>query len=177
MKLSTILSAISIEDVRNGRRIAAILSQTGRRFSNRCDQIIEAYPSAGLLMTIEPRDDHELFTKEKITAYSATCHLLATLAEKCDGLSDALATITEEEMLAVVEEILSTDKMAFAEWFLVAGQPYYGYAQGMWEEFLLLLNSGKNAQSIGHLIIAGGLIMIAENRDAPTSRPPRFSLD
>jgi hypothetical protein len=76
-----------------------------------------------------------------------------------------LASVTDEEMLVAVEEILSTDKMAFAEWFRSCSQNYYGYVLGMWENFIDLLKAGKNDQSIGHLIVAGGLIIIAENRE------------
>ena len=40
-------------------------------------------------------------------------------------------------------------------------------------EFLDLLNSGKNDQSLGFLIVAGGLIVIAEKREGAI--PPNFN--
>ena len=168
MNLSTILSEITIVEVQLARSRAAQMSHTGKPFNKHRTRIIQMYPAAETLMTLGSRADHELFTKKKISGYSSACCLLANLADICagDALSLALASITDEEMLSVVEEILSTDKMSFAQWFLTCGEKYYGYAAGMWKEFLFLLESGKNEQSIGHLIIAGGLIIIAEKRDA-----------
>ena len=55
--------------------------------------------------------------------------------------------------------------MNFAAWFRSCSQNYYGYVLGMWEEFMNLLDSGKNDQSLAHLIVVGGLIIIAENRE------------
>ena len=76
-------------------------------------------------------------------------------------------------MLAVVEIMMSSDKMVFAEWFRSCGQNFYGYVLGMWEEFLDLLNSGKNDQCLGFLIVVGGLIVIAESREE-AAMPPKF---
>jgi len=165
MKLFTALSTISIDDVRSVRERAARLTHARKSYAERCQQIILQYPAAGLLMTLPVRTDHDLFTESKINGYRWSCLLLATLAETADGLADALASISDAEMLAVVQEILRTDRMAFARWYLLAGEECYGFAQGMWEEFQFMLEEGKNEESLGLLMIAGGLIMLAENRD------------
>jgi len=128
---------------------------------------MEKYPAVGVIMSLPVRSEHVLFTQEKLEGYASACHLISMLAETSGNapLQGELASVTNEEMLVAVEEILSTDKMAFAEWFRSCSERYYGYVLGMWEHFMYLLKAGKNDQSIGHLIVAGGLIIIAENRE------------
>ena len=135
---------------------------------------MKKYPAVGVIMSLPVRHGHELFTKDKLEGYASACHLISTLADSGNAaLQNELASITDEEMLGALEKILSTDKMAFAAWFRSRSQEYYGYILGMWEEFMDLLNSGKNDQSIGPLIVTGGLIIIAENRDG--AMPPHFN--
>jgi hypothetical protein len=135
---------------------------------------MKKYPAIGEFLSLHAKPGHVLFTKEKREGYMSACDLISTIAENSgnSALKCELASITAEEMMAAVEEMLSTDKMAFAEWFRSCGQNYYGYVLGMWEEFLNLLTSGKNEQSIGHLIVAGCLIIIAENREGKSPRFP-----
>lgn len=135
---------------------------------------MEQYPAAGVIMSLPVKPEHQLFTKEKLEGYRSACRLLSSLAETSGNaaLRSELASITDEEMLLAVEQIASTDKMAFAEWFRSCGQNFYGYVAGMWEEFLDLLNAGKSDQSVAFLIVLGGLILIAEKREG--AMPPKF---
>jgi len=174
MSLSSLLSSIRHSEVLDARKHAKHLSRRGKPSAARSKRIMEQYPAAGVIMSLPVKPGHELFTKEKLEGYTAACHLISTLAEAGNAaLQGELASITDEEMLWAVEQMVSTDKMAFAEWFRACGQNFYGYVLGMWEEFLDLLNSGKNDQSIGHLIVAGGLILIAEKREG--AMPPDFN--
>jgi len=176
MNLSSILSNISHDEVLHARDHANHLSRRGKPFAARSNGVMEKYPAIGVFLSLHATPGHALFTKEKLEGYTSACHLISTLAESSGNAAfeDELASITDEEMMLAVEELLSTEKMAFAAWFRSCGENYYGYALGMWEEFQDLLRSGKNEQSIGHLIVAGGLIIIAENRDGKSRCFPNF---
>jgi hypothetical protein len=167
MSLSSLLSSISHSEVLDARKHAKHLSRRGKPLATRSKRIMEKYPAVGVIMSLPVRSGHVLFTQEKLEGYRSACHLISTLAEASENaaLQRELASVTDEEMLVAVEEIFSTDKMAFAEWFRSCSQNYYGYVLGMWEYFMALLKAGKNDQSIGLLIVAGGLIIIAENRE------------
>ena len=166
MNLSSLLSEISHDEVLDARKHAGRLSRHRKPSAARDNRIMEQYPAAGVIMALPVKPGHELFTKEKLAGYSSACRLLSSLAETSGNASlrSELASIADDEMLAVVETMMSSDKMEFAEWFRSCGQNFYGYVAGMWEEFLDLLNSGKSDQSIGFLIVVGGLIVIAESR-------------
>jgi len=168
MELSSTLSLISIDETRRARSQAAQLTHDRNQFDKRCKAIITMYPAADVLMTLPVRADHELFTEEKMAGYRWACILLATFSETCVGLGAALASITTEEMLAAAREILASDRMSFTTWFLSAGEKCYGFAQGSWEEFQAMLDEGKGEAALGYLMVMGGLIMIAENRDEAT---------
>jgi len=175
MNLSSLLSNISHDEVLDARKHAKHLSRRGKPSAARSKRIMEQYPAAGVIMSLPVKPGHELFTREKLEGYTSACRLLSSLAETNGNaaLQLELASITDEEMLWAVEQMVSTDKMAFAEWFRSRGQTLYGYVLGMWEEFLEILNAGKNDQSLGFLIVAGGLILIAEKREG--AMPPDFN--
>ena len=167
MSLSSLLSSISHSEVLDARKHAKLHSRRGKPLARRAKRIMEQYPAAWVIMSLPVKPGHELFTKEKLEGYTSACHLISTLAEASGNaaLQGEMATITDDELLLAVEELMSTDKMIFAAWFRSCSENYYGYILGMWEHFMYLLNAGKNDQSIGHLIVAGGLIIIAENRE------------
>jgi len=167
MSLFSLLSNISHDEVLDARKQAEIHSRRGKPLATRSKRIVKKYPAIGVIMSLPVRAEHVLFTTEKLEGYTSACHLISTLAETSGNatLQSELASVTDEEMLLVVEELLSTDKMNFAAWFRSCSEKYYGYVLGMWEYFMDLLNAGKNDQSIGLLIVAGGLIIIAENRE------------
>jgi len=167
MSLSSLLANISHDEIIVARKQAKHYSRRGKPLAARSKRIMEKYPAVGVIMSLPVRAEHVLFTTEKLEGYRSACHLISTLAEtsRNAALQSELASVTDEEMLMAVEELLSTDKMNFAAWFRSCSERYYGYVLGMWENFMDLLNSGKSDQSIGHLIVAGGLIIIAENRE------------
>ena len=175
MSLSSLLSSIRHSEVLDARKHAKHLSRRGKPLAVRFKRIMEQYPAVGVIMSLPVRPGHDLFTKEKLEGYTSACHLISTLAEASGNaaLQSELASIADGEMLWAVEQMVSTDKMAFAEWFRSCGQNYYGFVLGMWQEFLELLNAGKNDQSLGFLIVAGGLILIAEKREGAI--PPNFN--
>jgi hypothetical protein len=175
MNLSSLLSSIRHSEVLDARKQADHLSRRGKPLAARSKRIMEQYPAAGVIMSLPVKPGHDLFTKEKIEGYTAACRLLSSLAETRENadLQSELASITDEEMLTVVETMMSSDKMAFAEWFRSRSGNYYGYVLGMWENFIELLNSGKNDQCLGFLIVVGGLIVIAESRQEE-AMPPKF---
>ena len=167
MKLSNLLSKISHDEVCDARNRAKKLASCKKSLAARCSQLMNTYPAMEVIISLPVRRGHDLFTKEKLEGYRSACHLIATLAEISgnDALANALVSVTDQEILSAAEEISSTDKMNFAAWFRSCSQNYYGYVLGMWEEFMNLLDSGKNDQSLAHLIVVGGLIIIAENRE------------
>ncbi|MFZ4777129.1 MAG: hypothetical protein ACOYM3_17305 [Terrimicrobiaceae bacterium] len=167
MNLSGLLSNITRAEVLDARKHAKRLLRRGKPRAARANRMMEKYPAADVLMSLPVKPGHVLFTKEKLEGYRSACHLISTLAEASGNaaLQGELASITHEEMLLAVEEMLSADKMDFAAWFRSCSQNYYAYVLGMWEEFLGILNSGRNDQSIGFLIVVGGLLIIAGNRD------------
>ena len=175
MSLSSLLSSIRHSEVLAARKHAKHRSRRGKLLAARDKRIMEQYPAAGVIMSLPVKPEHQLFTKEKLEGYTAACRLLSSLAETNGNaaLQLELASITDEEMLAVVETMMSSDKMAFAEWFRSCSGNYYGYVLGMWENFIELLNSGKNDQCLGFLIVVGGLIVIAESRQE-AAMPPNF---
>lgn len=172
MTLSKILSEISLNEIVDARKQAAHLSRKGRPLTLRTKQIIKKYPAIVGIMTMPARSKHPLLTKGIIDGYRSACHLIAALAERRGNaaLASSLFSITKDEIHSAVEKIFSTDKMTFARWFCSCGQNYCGYVTGMWEEFEELLRAEKTEQSMGHLIIVGGLIIIAENRDGARRR-------
>ena len=175
MSLSSLLSNISHGEVLDARKQAEHLSRRGKPLAARSKRIMEQYTAAGVIMSLPVKPGHDLFTEGKIEGYTAACRLLSSLAETRENadLQSEMASITDEEMLAVVETMMSSDKMAFAEWFRSRSGNYYGYVLGMWENFIELLNSGKNDQCLGFLIVVGGLIVIAESRQEE-AMPPKF---
>jgi hypothetical protein len=111
MKLSSLLSNISHDEVLDAKKHAGRLSRQRMPSAARDKRIMELYPAAGVIMSLPVKPEHQLLTQEKLEGYRSACRLLSSLAETSGNaaLQSELASVTDEEMLVAVEEMLNRD--------------------------------------------------------------------
>ena len=149
-----------VDDTIAGKRSACVV---------RSPQIAERFPGFAPLLEFEPDDENPALGAGKIEGYRFAICLIAAVADhrECTRLRDALASITSDEMIDAFCGVFDGDSADLVDYVLKQSEHYCGLCAGCSRVFSFLDESKRLDQvAIGHTILWGTLLKIADARDA-----------
>ena len=133
------------------------------------------FPGFATLLGFEPDEENPGLGKGKVEGYRWAICLIAAVAgnRRSAGLRNALASITSVEMIDAFCEVIEGGPADFVDYLVKQSEDYCGFCGGCSRAFAFLSESKRLDQmAMGHTILCGTLLKVANARDALALRWP-----